>query len=123
MKYMLLIYNDEQEWARRGEAEQQRIMKEAAQLLERIAPMGKRLANAPLHPTSTATSVRVRDGKQLVTDGPFAETHEQLAGFILIDADNLDEAISIAGQLAAAQWGTIEIRPVIDLTENFGSEQ
>jgi hypothetical protein len=123
MKYMLLIYNDEQDWARREEVEQQRIMKEAAQLLERVAPMGKRLANAPLHPTSTATSVRVIDGEQLVTDGPFAETHEQLAGFVLIDADNLNEAIGIAGQLAAAKWGTIEIRPVIDLPESFGSEQ
>jgi hypothetical protein len=68
-----------------------------------------------LHPTSTATSVRTRDGKRLVTDGPFAETREQLGGYFLIDVRNLDEAIDIAGRIPAGRWGTVEIRPVIEV--------
>ena len=70
---------------------------------------------APLHPTSTATSVRMRDGKRLVTDGPFAETREQLGGYFLIDAKDLDEAIGIAGRIPAGRWGTVEIRPVMEI--------
>jgi len=73
------------------------------------------LAAAPLHPTSTATSVRVRDDKRLVTDGPFAETREQLGGYFLIDAQNLDEAIGIAARIPAGRWGTVEIRPVREI--------
>ena len=77
---------------------------------------GQYLAAAPLHPTSTATSVRVREDKRLVTDGPFAETREQLGGYFLIDAKNLDEAIDIAGRIPAGRWGTVEIRPVMEIS-------
>src|SRR5437660_929321 len=88
-------------------------------LLSSIRPetqgRGRRATAAPLHPTSTATSVRVRDGKPLVTDGPFAETREQLGGFFLIAAKDLDEAIDIAGRIPAGRWGTVEIRPVMEI--------
>ena len=77
---------------------------------------GQYLASAPLHPTSTATSIRVRDGKRLVTDGPFAETREQLGGYFLIDAKNLDEAMGIAARIPMARRGTVEIRPVLEVT-------
>jgi hypothetical protein len=73
------------------------------------------LAAAPLHPTSTATSVRLRDGKRLVTDGPFAETREQLGGYFLIDVENLDVAIDIAARIPAGRWGTVEIRPIVEV--------
>jgi hypothetical protein len=76
---------------------------------------GKYLATAPLHPASTATTVRVRDGKRLVTDGPFAETREQLGGFFMVDARDLDEAIAIAARIPSARWGTVEIRPIIEI--------
>jgi hypothetical protein len=80
-----------------------------------LSSSGQYLDAAPLHPTSTATSVRVRDGKQLITDGPFAETREQLGGYFLIDAKNLDEAINIAKKIPGGRWGTIEIRPVMGI--------
>ena len=76
---------------------------------------GQFLAASPLQPVSTATSVRVRDGRRLVTDGPFAETREQLGGYFLVDAKNLDEAIGIAGRIPGAKVGTVEIRPVIEI--------
>ena len=76
---------------------------------------GQYLATAPLHPTATATSVRVREGKRLVTDGPFAETREQLGGYFLIEASDLDEAIAIAGRIPMARRGTVEIRPVVEV--------
>ena len=72
------------------------------------------MAANPLEPTTTATSIRVRDGKRLVTDGPFAETHEQLGGYFLIEADNLDEATSIAARIPSARTGTIEVRPLVE---------
>ena len=85
---------------------------ESAQLAQELNASGQYLAGAPLHPTSTATSVRVRDGKRLVTDGPFAETREQLGGYFLIDAKDLDEAIAIAARVPVARVGTVEVRPV-----------
>ena len=88
---------------------------ESAQLTHELHASGQYLAAAPLHPTSTATSVRVRDGKRLVTDGPFAETREQLGGYFLIDAKDLDEAIGIAARIPGARLGTIEIRPVMEM--------
>src|SRR4026209_1276729 len=112
MRYMLLIYLEEQAL---GEAERQKCYVESAQLAQEIHARGQFLAAAPLHPTSTATSIRVRDGKQLVTDGPFAETREQLGGYFLINARNLDEAIGIAGRIPGARIGTVEIRPVMEL--------
>jgi len=112
MRYMLLIYLDEQSL---GEAERQECYVESAQLAQEIHARGQFLAAAPLHPTATATSIRVRDGKRLVTDGPFAETREQLGGYFLVDAKNLDEAMGIAVRIPMARKGTVEIRPVIEV--------
>jgi hypothetical protein len=112
MKYMLLIYLDEQALS---QAQREQCYMESAEYAHELNGKGKYLATAPLHPTSTATSVRVRDGRRLVTDGPFAETREQLGGFFLINAKDLDEAISIASQIPAGRWGTVEIRPVIEV--------
>jgi hypothetical protein len=116
MKYMLLTYLDEQAWVNLGPAEQQKIMSECAPHLEKLIASGKFLGGAPLQPTSMATSVRVRDGKPTLTDGPFAETKEQLGGYTLVDAADLDEAIAIAsGFLGKRSMSTIEIRPVVEL--------
>jgi hypothetical protein len=112
MQYMLLVYLDENVL---DETERDQCYRESTELTHELNTSGHYLAAAPLHPTSTATSVRVRDGKRLVTDGPFAETREQLGGYFLIDAENLDEAIAIAGRIPAARTGTIEVRPVIEL--------
>ena len=112
MKYMLLIYSDEQALS---ETERQECYAESTQLAHDIQSNGQYVAANPLHPTSMATSVRVRDGKRLVTDGPFAETREQLGGYFLIDAKNLDEAIAIAARIPMARKGTVEVRPVIEI--------
>lgn len=112
MKYMLLIYVDEQAL---NETDREKCYGESAQFAHELNASGQYLAAAPLYPTSTATSVRVRDGKRLVTDGPFAETREQLGGFFLIDAKDLDAAISIAARIPAGRWGTVEVRPVLEI--------
>lgn len=113
MKYMLLIYHDEQAWNRHTEAERQQIYREYRQLIQQLQSSGQYLVGDQLQPATTASSVRVRDGKQLVTDGPFAETREQLGGFFLIDADDLDEATSIAARIPSARMGAVEVRPVV----------
>jgi hypothetical protein len=113
MKYMLLIYSDEHAL---DETERQQCYRESTELAHQLKSDGQYLAAAPLHPTLAATSVRVRDGKQLVTDGPFAETREQLGGYFLIDAPDLDEAIAIAARIPMARQGTVEIRPVIEIS-------
>ena len=112
VKYMLLIYQDENSLS---EAERTTCYRESAEYAVQLSKSNKYLGAGPLHPTSTATSVRVRNDKRVVTDGPFAETREQLAGYFLIDARNLDEAIEIAGQVPAGRWGTVEIRPVLEI--------
>ncbi|MBD2121878.1 YciI family protein [Trichocoleus sp. FACHB-262] len=112
MKYMLLIYMDENAL---NETEREQCYAESAQLAQELNAKGQYLSTAPLHPVATATSVRVRDGKSLITDGPFAEIREQLGGFFLIDAQDLDEAIAIASQIPGAKVGTVEIRPVIEV--------
>ena len=112
MKYMLLIYGDEQDL---DETEREHCYRESVQLAHQLNEAGQFLATAPLHPTATATSVRVRDGKRLVTDGPFAETREQLGGYFLIEAKDLDEATDIAGRIPGARWGTVEVRPVVEI--------
>jgi hypothetical protein len=112
MKYMLLVYLAEQALS---ETEREQCYVKSAQLAREIHSSGQYLDAAPLHPTSTATSVRVRDGKRLVTDGPFAETREQLGGYYLISASDLDEAIRIAERIPVAPVGTIEIRPVMEI--------
>ena len=114
MRYMLLIYGDEQAL---DETEREQCYRESVQLAHEIDLAGHYLAAAPLHPTSTATSVRVREGRRFVTDGPFAETREQLGGYFLIDAGGLDEAIAIAARIPMARRGTVEIRPVIEIAD------
>ncbi|MEH1939770.1 MAG: YciI family protein [Nostoc sp.] len=112
MKYLLLIYLEENALS---QTEREHCYVESAQLAQQLNSKGQYLATAPLHPVATATSVRVRDGKSLVTDGPFAETREQLGGFFLINAQDLDEAIAIAARIPSARVGTVEIRPVIEV--------
>lgn len=113
MKYMLLVYLDEQAMS---DAEREHCYVESAQLAQDLSTSGQYLDASPLHPVATATSVRVRDGKRVVTDGPFAETREQLGGYYLIDARDLDEALGIAERIPPAKFGTIEIRPVLEIT-------
>ncbi|MEH2363281.1 YciI family protein [Nostoc sp.] len=112
MKYLLLIYLEENALS---QTEREECYVKSAQLAQQLNSNGQYLATAPLHPVATATSVRVRDGKSLVTDGPFAETREQLGGFFLINAQDLDEAMAIAARIPAVQVGTVEIRPVIEV--------
>ena len=112
MKYMLLIYADEQAWT---ESEREQCYGESTQLAHQLQANGRYLAANPLQPVASATSVQVRNGKRLVTDGPFAETREQLGGYFLIDARNLDEAIDTAAQIPGARKGTVEIRPIKEI--------
>jgi hypothetical protein len=112
MKYMLLVYLDENAMT---EEERQHCYTESAQLACDLNAGGQYLDASPLHPVSMATSVRVREGKRLVTDGPFAETREQLGGYYLVEAHDLDEALEIAERIPPARFGTIEIRPVMEI--------
>jgi hypothetical protein len=118
MKYMLLAYLDENAWAALSKEQQLAEMQKCEPQAKKMLAAGKILDGAPLHPTSTATTVRMKQGKRLVTDGPFAETREQLGGYTLIEADNLDEAIDIAyGFFGGGDMDsrtTIEVRPVVD---------
>jgi hypothetical protein len=109
---MLLIYLDEKAL---DEPDREQCYRESVQLAHEIDAAGQYLGAAPLHPTSMAASVRVREGRRLVTDGPFAETREQLGGYFLVDARDLDEAIAIAARIPMARRGTIEVRPVIEI--------
>jgi hypothetical protein len=112
MKYMLLIYMEPHAL---NETEREHCYVESTQLAQDLNASGQYVSANPLHPTATATSVRVRDGKPLVTDGPFMETREQLGGYFLIDAKDLDEAINVAARIPGARRGTIEIRPVMEI--------
>lgn len=114
MKYLLLIYQDEKQWAAHSEPEVQKIYSEYRQLRTELTTSGQFLGGSQLHPVATASSVRVRDGKELVTDGPFAETHEQLGGYFLVEAGNLDEALAIAARIPSAREGTVEVRPLVE---------
>jgi hypothetical protein len=113
MHYMLLIYTDENAWT---EEERQARYAESIALTHELQKEGKYRGASPLHPVATATSVQVRDGKRIVTDGPFAETREQLGGFFMIEAANLDEAIKVAERIPGARKGTVEVRPVVELS-------
>ena len=112
MKYMLLIYLAEDAL---DPAEREQCYVDSTQLCHDLQARGQFLAASPLQPVATATSVRLREGKRLVTDGPFAETREQLGGYFLVDAPNLDAAIGIAARIPGARKGTVEIRPVMEL--------
>ena len=114
MRYMLLIYADEQAWT---EPERQACYGESTDLAHQLKADGQYVFSSPLQPVATATSIQVRGGRRTVTDGPFAETREQLGGFFLVEAKNLDEAIAIAGRIPGARKGTVEIRPVVELPD------
>ncbi|HEX9296592.1 MAG TPA: YciI family protein [Polyangiaceae bacterium] len=116
MKYMLLTYLDEKAWLALTPEEQKREMDQCAPHVEKLLATKKLLAGAPLHPTTTATTIRYRDGRRVLTDGPFAETREQLGGYTIIEAKDLDEAIAIAsGFVGTSITATLEVRPIVDL--------
>jgi hypothetical protein len=112
MQYMLLIYSDENAWT---DAERANCYAESTELTHELDSRGQYVGANPLQPVATATSVRVRNKKPLVTDGPFAETREQLGGYFLVEAKDLNEAIAIAGRIPAARKGTVEVRPVMEI--------
>ncbi len=112
MKYMLLIYADEKVWT---DSEREQCYKDSTDLTHELKAGGRYLGASPLQSVATATSVQVRNGKRLITDGPFAETREQLGGYFLVEAKDLDEAIGIAARIPGAKKGTVEIRPMVEL--------
>lgn len=112
MKYMLLVYGAEDAWT---PEERERCMQDSVALCHELQAKGQFLGASPLHSVDTATSISRRDGKRLITDGPFAETVEQLGGYFLIDVENLDEAIAVADRIPGGRKGTVEIRPIIEL--------
>ncbi len=113
MQYLLLIYDKESDWGKLSEADQGAMMKEYREFSQNINQSGHYRAGSQLHPVSKATTVRVRDGKKLITDGPFAETKEQLGGYYLIEAKDLDDAVAIAARVPSARMGSIEVRPLV----------
>jgi hypothetical protein len=115
MKVMLLCYDDEAAWEQAGEGALQRAMQEAVALTHELHAKGQYRLAAPLQPVATASTVRVRDGKRLITDGPFAETREVLGGFYVLDVKDMDEAVEIAARHPGARLGTVEVRPIIEL--------
>lgn len=116
MRYLLLIYENEAASAAMSEAEMGKVFAGYGALEGELAPTGKKIAGEALQPTATATSVRIRNGETSITDGPFAETKEQLGGFYMLECENLDEAIDWAKKIPGALDGTIEVRPVLDLS-------
>jgi hypothetical protein len=112
MQYLLMIYQNEAEYARNDAATTQKMLQEYGAFTQSIIQSGNFKAADRLQPTTTATTVRVRDGKTLTTDGPFAETREQLGGYYLVEAKDLDEALAIAARIPSARIGSIEVRPV-----------
>ena len=113
MQYLMLIYEKESEWNAITEAEKQGIYKRYMDLRGDLQKNGKYIGGNQLQPVGTATTVRVRNGKKAVTDGPFAETKEQLGGYFLVEAKDLDEAMAIAERIPAAEIGAVEVRPVV----------
>ena len=112
MKYMLLIYMGEDAM---NQAEREQCFQDSTQLCHDLATRGQFISANPLQPIATATSLRIREGKRLITDGPFAETREALGGYFLVDAKDLDDALSIASRIPGAKKGTVEIRPVLEI--------
>jgi len=113
MQFLLLIYGSEGEWDKVTPTQEAAIHEEYRQLIQELSGKGKFLGGSQLKRTAMATTVRVRDGKRLVTDGPFAETKEQLGGYFLVDANDLDEALAIAARIPSARTGMIEVRPLV----------
>jgi hypothetical protein len=112
---LLLLYNDEAAWARLSDEERNGIRQEYFALADELRENGAYVGGAPLHPTTNSTTVRVRDGEELVTDGPFAETKEQLGGYFLLDVDSDAEARAWAAKVPAARYGSVEVRPVLEV--------
>jgi len=112
MKYMLLIYMGENAM---NQAEREQCYLDSTQLCQELNAQGRFISANPLQPIATATSLRIREGKRMVTDGPFAETREALGGYFLIEAKDLDEAIGVAARIPGARKGTVEIRPVLEI--------
>ena len=115
MRYMLLVHHDEINFAQRPEQERHAMLQESVQLANQLHARGQYLNAAPLHPTAETTCIRVRDGKRLVTEGPFAETREQIGGYFLVEAKDVSEALEIAAQIPGARIGTVEVRPVTEV--------
>src|SRR5215831_3405417 len=123
MKYMLMICRDEPTWEKLSAAERQGIYREMVDLSQELAARGQYLGGLPLHPSSSATCVRVRDGKRVVTDGPFAETREQMGGYMIIDVKDLDEALAVAARVPLARTSTVEVRPVREGEPSEGGQR
>ena len=115
MKFMLLVHHDEEKFSQRSEGERQALLRESVGLANDLHRVGQYLGAAPLHPTAQTTCVRVRDGKPFVTDGPFAETREQIGGYFLVDCRDRDESVEIASRIPGARIGTVEVRPVSEV--------
>lgn len=112
MKYLLIVHHDEEAFAKMSDATRKTLLTESIQLTHQLHAKGQYVHASPLQPTATATLVRVHDGKRSVTDGPFIETREQIAGYFLIEAKDLNEAIDIAGRVPGARIGAVEVRPL-----------
>jgi hypothetical protein len=117
MRYLCLIYDQERDWDAMPASESGAYLAECLAAEEEIRARGHHLVSEALHPVATARTVRIRDGRVSMTDGPFAETKEQLGGFYLIEARDLNEAIQVAARIPAARTGSVEVRPVVDFTQ------
>jgi hypothetical protein len=113
MQYMLLIYDDETQWGRMSEEDRGTVMREYFEYTAELRESGAFTNAGQLQPTTTSTTVRIQDGEQVVTDGPFAETKEQLGGFYVVEAETIDEAIEWAAKIPSARFGSIEVRPLV----------
>ena len=116
MKFLLIVHHDEEAFEKIEQEKRQALLAESIELTHQLHAAGQYVHASPLHPAGTAVIVRVREGKPLVTDGPFIETREQIAGYFLINARNLSAAVSIAEKVPGARIGTVEIRPLIEIT-------
>ena len=112
MRYLLLIYNHDEQWCGRTPDEEPAVLQEYRAFGQSLAASGQMQGGHALQPSSTATTLRVRDGKVLTTDGPFAETKEQLIGFYLVEAKDIDDALAMGARIPGARWGAVEVRPV-----------
>jgi hypothetical protein len=123
MHYLLLIYNDEKVWQSMPDDERGEIVQEYFALTDDLRERGAYVGGNPLQPTTTSTTVRVRDGETLVSDGPFAETKEQLGGYFLVEAESIDEALEYAARIPGARYGSIEVRPVLEVPARAEAHQ
>ena len=115
MKYLCLIYSDETQWTKVPRPQMEEVMGEYMALIEDLRAKGNWLGSNRLQPTQTATTVRVREGRTTTTDGPFAETKEQLGGYFLLEARDLDQALQLAARIPGARYGSIEVRPIAEV--------